>query len=165
MSTFKQQPFLRMKLLRLLIPCLFIYSFFSCKKSETLSVIAGSSYHKSGINSGPIRVFSSDGEITDPGIKNRFERDDKFYFEDITNPYNTAATDLLDSIVFADPLHAVVSADFQSYNCNVAYKYPLIVLSRADTSAGTTNGETLTHQITYYIGKIKPQLFFCSYRY
>ncbi len=149
-----------MKLLRLLIPYLIISCFFSCKKSDELPVSTGTTYFRSSIEPGLIRVFNSGGEITDPTIISQFASDDKYYFDYITIPGNNNGTGLIDSIVFADPIHAVVSSNYQSFSCNVAYQFPLFIFNRMDTSYATTYEETLKNQIDYYIGKIKPQVFY-----
>jgi hypothetical protein len=148
-----------MKFFLVLAPCVCSLLFFSCKKSDISLVVAGSSYYKSDItSSSAIRVYSSGGEITDPDTKNRFISADGFYFESGANPSNNGPG-ILNDILFADAQHAVVNENFQPYNCSIAVKDPLIILSRIDTSRGVTYGEVLTHHVTYYIGKIKPQVF------
>jgi hypothetical protein len=147
-----------MKLSRLLAPCIFFYSFFSCKKTDLLAISAGT-YSKADITaSGSVRVFCSAGEIIDPGIRNRFVTDDNSYFESGANLSNNGLGQL-DVITFTDAQTAVVNEDYQSYNCSIATDVPLILFSRIDTSRSFTYDEVRSHQITYYIAKIKPQVF------
>lgn len=64
-----------------------------------------------------------------------------------------------DSVVFIDPLHAVISKDHTTYTCNVLNKFPYLICNRPDTIRQLSYGEQYTRQIAYNIVGIKPQVF------
>jgi len=149
---------LSVKLRQLLIVslCLFI---FSCKKNDSGLSIDLSIYSKSGIRAnGNFRIFSQTGEITDPFIVSRFNLNDTFdfvYMEDVTGN----SPSVMKYIKFSDAQHAEVADQDTLRSCVVSEDGANIILTRTDTSIGSTFANELTRHIIYYIGEVKPEVY------
>jgi hypothetical protein len=133
---------------------------FSCNKSDSLSNNGyPSNYHKAGImTNGNIRVFSLTGEIRSQSVISRFNNSDSsvfsYFADDIGNKPGR-----MDSIKFSDALHAIMNDNRMPLNCLVSRGKGTFLLTRTDTSFGTTTPNEMSHSISYYIGQEKPELF------
>jgi len=81
---------------------------FSCKKDDAIKF----TYYKSGLKTaGDLRVFSSNGEITDFSLISRFsDKDSSTFSIEAGNIINFPGT--MDSIQLSDAQHAIVKDKF-----------------------------------------------------
>lgn len=115
-------------------------------------------YRKSAIlQAGRLRVFTHQGEIKDQYVINRF------IFRD-TSTYNFWASVLinqpyLDTIRFISESRAVVTFNYATIQCSARNTISTIVLTQYDTTWGFTEGNEITHQVSYLIVKEKPEIY------
>lgn len=130
---------------------------FCCQDDDVIYPI---NYHKSEIlQTSPFRVFTHQGEIKNPSIIN------KFMLRDTSN-YNSWASTLvdqdhpyLDTIRFTSASQAVVKFYYSMIQCSARNTISTTVLTRSDTSWGFTEGNEITHHVSYLIGEEKPEIF------
>jgi len=140
---------------------LFLSTFiFSCKKDDfSLNIAYPSSYQKSGIRiNGNLRVFSLAGEITARSVLSRFNQSDSAYFSTLANDIGYGSGKM-DSIRFLDAQHATVYNSDQPLECLMNAEGENMILSRTDTTRSGTYANELTHNIYYYIGQVKPDVY------
>ena len=143
----------------LFFPFLWIF-IFSCKKdSASLNIDYPSNYHKSGIKpNGNLRVFSSTGEIRDQSVISRFNETNSSSFSAVADVIGNHPGKM-DSVKFSDAQHASMNNNYIPLNCLVSQESATIILTRTDTSLGSTYLNELTHDIYYYIGQVKPDVY------
>src|ERR1051326_2637021 len=148
-----------MKIDKILFLSFLIILIFSCKKEAPFKQINyPSAYYKSGIKvAGDLMVFSTAGEIKDPFIINRFLPDSSIYSSYADQIGNNPGT--MDSIKFSDAQHAIVKESYSQYNCIVDQEKKELILTRADTSDGSSYPEQFTYSIRYNIGQVKPEVY------
>lgn len=134
---------------------------FSCKGDDaTIHINYPSTYYKAGLKaSSHLWIFSSNGIISDQSVISRFTEYDTANFSRTAHSIITYAG-VMDTIRFSDPQHAAVSDQYQQLECIVGgLKNDRLILTRTDIRTGNTIFDELTHNIIYYIGQVKPEVF------
>jgi len=142
-----------------LLACIFLIAP-SCNKNDSgISLNYPSAFFKSGYQIiGTYRLFANTGEIKSAPLINRF------YTMDTAN-FNYTASVIknfpgpLDSVQFPDEQQATVFEYFQWRKTQVSRMGSKLVLTKTDTTLGYTNFDELTHNVMYYLGEIKPEVF------
>ena len=149
-----------MKIDKILFLSFLIILIFSCKKDEPFKQLTYPSvYYKSGIKiAGDLMVFSTAGEIKDPSIINRFLASDSFIYSSSADQIGNHPG-VMDSIKLSDAQHAIVKESYSQYNCIVDQEKKELILTRADTSDGSSYPEQFTYSIMYNIGQVKPEVY------
>ena len=132
---------------------------FSCSKDSLSDLDYPSTYHKSGIKpNGSLRVFSSAGEINNRDIISRFNQTDSSFFNNTSDNIGNYPGKM-DSVYFSDAGNAIMTEYNTALHCLVKQEGKNFLLTRADTTKGTTYLNEMSHNITYYLGQVKPDLY------
>jgi hypothetical protein len=132
---------------------------FSCKKNDDTQIRYPSAYHKSGLKTtGDLRLFSSNGEISDPAAISRFNLLDSANFT-IYADYIRDNQETMDSIQLQDPQHAIMIDQYTAKNCFLTRERGRLILTRADTSIGYSEADEFTRSPSYYIAELKPEVY------
>jgi hypothetical protein len=132
---------------------------FSCSKDSLVDLGYPSTYHKTGIRpNGDLRVFSSAGEINNRDIISRFNQTDSFFFNNTSDELGNYSHKM-DSIYFSDAGNAIMTEYNTALHCLVKQEGKNFLLTRTDTTNGTTYLNEMSHNITYYLGQVKPDLY------
>lgn len=139
------------------IVLLFIF-LFSCEKDDSQPSYP-SVYSKSVVKAiGNTRLFSKQGEISDPVLINRFYVKDSSWLDKTARGLETNLT--MDTVRFLDRERAVMVDGNFPYNCSVKMDDDRLILSRPDTSFGISIGDLYTRSLNYHAGLVKPEVFY-----
>ena len=142
----------------LLFLCL-VSIIYSCQKDSLSGTPYHSTYYKTGIiPTATLRLFTSNGEITDPSLIDRFKGADSNLFNDRAT-YIANEQGFMDSIMFPDEQNAVVVDYYNRTGCKVIYQKGKFLLTQAGVSTGYSYDDIFTNTIFYFIGQIKPDVF------
>lgn len=143
----------------LLNGCFFLCLLYSsCSKSSS-QISYNSVYHKNGIEAiSDLMLFTDQGQVKDIVAINRYVAMDSFTFSYYSD-YINKATDLLDNIQFPDPLHAKILRGNEWANYDLSDQFPRFILTRKDTTVGTSGGDLYSRSLEYWICQYKPDLY------
>ena len=132
---------------------------FSCEEDEESVVTYPSIYYKARkVSSENLRVFSNKGEIKNSSIVSRFTQYDTAYYRSYSN-YIGNEPGVMDNVYFLDGQNAILNHEDSDLDCLLTRENSLLVLTETNAASKCcTYGEAITHSLSYYLGKTKPEV-------